>query len=214
MRRGVRRRYESPRRRQQAEDTRKRLAASARRLFSTHGYGATTVEAIARDAGVAIPTFYAVYGSKRAVLFALLDEIEAEADLPALTHRLRESEADPRQQVHHMVDFSVRLFAGAQDVLEIARSAGSAEADATSLWRNGEERRRVGQVHVVRAWAERGVLKPGLTERAAADILWALTGPDMFRLLATERGWSVGRVRDWLAESLVVLLFGESTTGA
>ena len=75
--------YDSSRRRAAAEATRLRIAQCARRLFAKHGYGATSIEVIAREAGVSVPTFYVTYGSKRAVLFALLDAADAQADVRA-----------------------------------------------------------------------------------------------------------------------------------
>ena len=52
----VKRPYRSPRRREQAEETRRRILAAARRLFVARGYGGTTMETIADDAGVAVQT--------------------------------------------------------------------------------------------------------------------------------------------------------------
>lgn len=51
-----RRRYDSPRRREQAEATRRDILEAARRLFEAHGYAATTMAAIAAEAGVALKT--------------------------------------------------------------------------------------------------------------------------------------------------------------
>ena len=206
----VKRGYDSPKRRRQAEATRRRLAASARRLFAEQGYAATTIESIAADAGVAVQTFYATYGSKRRVLFALLEELEREADLASLRRDLSSSAADPRRQLEHVVAFNVRLFGGAGDVLETIRAAGSADSDLVSLWREGEERRREGQAPLVRGWAEAGVLRPGLSEREAADILWALTGSDAYRLFVTERDWPAGRYAEWLRSTLELALFGSA----
>jgi AcrR family transcriptional regulator len=207
---GGKRRYESPKRRQQADATRRRLAASARRLFAKNGYAATTIESIARDAGVAVQTFYATYGSKRAVLFAILDEAEAEADLSGLLADLQKTASDPRRQLRLIVDFNVRLFQRSADILEILRAAGSTDTDLASVWREGEERRRKGQAPLVREWVKRDALRPGLKEPEAADILWALSSPDIYRLFVVERRWSVARYREWLMATLEQLLFKHS----
>lgn len=203
----VKRNYDSPQRRRQAETTRRRLAASARKLFAQKGYAATTIESIASDAGMAVQTFYAAYGSKRAVLLALLDETEREADLPGLRDRLQESASDPPQQLRHVIDFNVRLFQGAGDVLEVLRAAGSADADLAAVWREGEDRRREGQAPLVREWARLDTLRPGLSEHEAADILWAFTGPDTYQLFIRERAWPVSKYADWLVSALEQLLF-------
>src|SRR5216683_1992409 len=65
------RRYESPRRRQQAAATRKEILEAARRLFEQQGYAGTTMAAIAAGAGVALKTVYVVFETKSGVLRAL-----------------------------------------------------------------------------------------------------------------------------------------------
>lgn len=202
------RRYESPKRREQADATRRRIAASARQLFARHGYAATTIESIAQDAGVAVQTFYATYGSKRAVLFALLDEIDAEAGVPELLEALREAHGDPRRQLAHVVDFNVRLFSGAADIMEILRAAGTADPDLASMSEAGNQRRRDGQAPLIEAWARVGALRSELSQSAAADILYALTSPEVYRLVVAESGWSLTHYREWLTATLDAQLFG------
>src|SRR5258705_11671126 len=66
-----RRPYESPRRREAAERTRKAIVGAARTLFLERGYALTTLEQVAEGAGVATPTVYATFGNKRELLFAV-----------------------------------------------------------------------------------------------------------------------------------------------
>lgn len=209
----IRSRYESPKRREQADATRMRLAASARRLFAQNGYGATTIESIARDAGLAVQTFYATYGSKRAVLFALLDQMEDVADLvPEIQAAWAAS--DPHEQLAHIIEFNMRLFERGADIIEIVLEAGRAERELASLAREGDARRREGQAGFVQQWASSNALKPGLAESEAADILWAMTSPEAFRLFVKEQGWPVPRYRDWLLATLAEQLFGRSSITA
>ena len=119
----VKRRYESPLRKEQAAETRRRLAASARTLFAERGYAGTTIDAIASGAGVAVQTFYGTFGSKRAVLFELLDEVALDADAAALAVALAGAAQSPRAQLELIVEFRVRLFAQAADFLEVVRAA-------------------------------------------------------------------------------------------
>ena len=55
------RRYESPHRRQQAAATRLHILQAAQRLFEQQGYVATTMAAIAAEAGVALKTVYLAF---------------------------------------------------------------------------------------------------------------------------------------------------------
>src|ERR671922_1608921 len=65
------RRYESPRRREQAAATRRSILDAAQRLFEKQGYAATTMAAIAAEAGVALKTVYLAFETKSGVLRAL-----------------------------------------------------------------------------------------------------------------------------------------------
>src|SRR4051794_26297375 len=49
-------------------DARERIAEAAFRLFAANGYAATTMEAIAREAGVAVQTVYFTFHTKPDVL--------------------------------------------------------------------------------------------------------------------------------------------------
>src|SRR4051794_31360982 len=72
MARPVKRRpYNSPRRVEQAAATRREIIDAAERLFERDGYGATTMAAIAKEAGVALKTVYLAYETKSGVLRAV-----------------------------------------------------------------------------------------------------------------------------------------------
>lgn len=185
-----RRSYRSERRRGQAEETRSRILAAARDLFLTRGYGATTIEALAGAAGVAAQTVYAAFASKRGILMALLDQMARDADPERLTAALAREAGNPRAQLRARIAFSTRFFAGGIDLIEIARTVSGAEPDLAAMWTEGEDRRYRAIATVVADWQRAGALKPGMTKRAAIDLFWALGGPDTFRLLVIERGWS------------------------
>jgi hypothetical protein len=59
----------------------------------------------------------------------------------------------------------------------------------------------------VRTWAKAGVLRDGLSEQDALDILWSLTGADNYRLFVVERGWAPKKYQAWLMLSLETVLF-------
>jgi AcrR family transcriptional regulator len=203
----AKRAYRSPRRERRAQATRQRITAVARRLFARRGYAATSIEAIAEDAGVAVATVYAAMRSKRAILLALLDTIEHEAGVAQLADDLEAARADPLRQLEVVIDLDCRLFEENLDVLEILRAARAADPRLTPIWREGGRRRRRGQARLVRSWAEAKLLAPGLGQRQAADILWALTGPDVYRLFVFESRWRTARFRRWLRGALASLLF-------
>jgi AcrR family transcriptional regulator len=205
----VKRPYHSPKRERQARQTREQIVGAARRLFARDGFAKTTVEAIAREAGVSAQTVYASVGSKRGIVLALLDRMEIEGGNEELRRELAASK-DPRWQLRAIVRFNRRLFERGRDVLDVVM-ATRADADVEAFGRAGEVRRREGQARWVRAWAEAGVLRPDLDEGAAADVLWALTGPELYWLFAVNSGWSGSKFEEWLFGTLESQLFGETS---
>ena len=73
---------------QEREIIAERLRAAGRELFARRGIRATTVEQLARAAGISKGAFYLFYPSKEALFFTLVEEIEA-----ALQGRLEEQAA-------------------------------------------------------------------------------------------------------------------------
>ncbi len=67
--------YDSPRRRAQAEATRDLILAAAQKLFEQDGFAATSVAAIAKDAGVATKTVYLAFETKAGILRALWNQL-------------------------------------------------------------------------------------------------------------------------------------------
>src|SRR5215471_1015708 len=63
--------YNSSRRQEQAAATRREILVAAQRLFERQGYAATTMAAIASEAGVALKTVYVTFETKSGVLRAL-----------------------------------------------------------------------------------------------------------------------------------------------
>ena len=206
---GVKRRaYRSRRRQESADDTRRRIIDSARRLFVDKGYGATTIEVIGHDAGVSPQTVYAAFGNKRGLLFALLDEMATGANVAGLAAKVQAEQGRPRAQLKARVAFNVRFYARSLALIDLARTVSGVEPDLGAMWTEGEARRHRAESALVRRWAADGALRPGVSTRQATDIWWALSGPDVYRLFVVERGWSKRRFETWLLERLEAELFG------
>ena len=203
----TRRSYDATRRRASAEQRRVRILQTARHLFGGHGYGATSIERIANGAGVAAPTVYAMYRSKRALLFALLDQADMQADVAGLLRDVDAAKREPRTQLRRLATFTCRFFTQAADIVEIARGAGSTNEDLLALWQEGEERRFRSQAPLIRNWHRAGALRKDLRPAEALDVLWAMTGADNYRLFVVERKWSADHYEAWLGETLQRLLF-------
>jgi len=205
----VKRQYRSPRRDAQARRTRERIIDAARRLWVEHGFGTTTMEAIAAEAQVAVQTVYGAFGSKGAILTALLGRLEAEAGGETLMRELHA--APPRRQLALVAAFNRRLFQGGADVIAIALGSTAVDADVAAWAAEGDRRRREGQAHIVAGWHTAGALKPGTGPGEARDVLYTLTSPEVYLLLVKACGWPPGRYESWLDRTLSTLLLGDLT---
>jgi AcrR family transcriptional regulator len=75
--------YGSPLRAQQAEETRGRILDAAVRVIA-RGIASVSIPAVAREAGVSVPTVYRHFGTKRDLLAALYPHVRRRAGLDQL----------------------------------------------------------------------------------------------------------------------------------
>jgi AcrR family transcriptional regulator len=179
--------------------TRERIAAAARRLFARGGYAATTLAEIAAEAGVAVQTVYAVYGSKAGILGALRESVVAQPEARAFYREAMAALSAARR---------IELFARSirwrwersADVTAIFRDAGTADARIRAGLAATLEQRRAG----IRALAERleGELRPGIDVAVAAAVLDALSLAEVYAELVEVQGWTPDAYEVWLAAAL------------
>src|SRR3954471_13975512 len=201
------RRYDSTRRREQAAATRLEILEAAQRLFERDGYVATTMAAVAAEAGVALKTVYLAFETKAGLLRALwhLRLRGDEADLPIAErpwYREVLAEPDPERALRLGAHNARLVKERAGALLAVIRSAASADRDAQELWSRIESDFYANQRAVVQALHDRGELRPGLDAARGADIMWTLNHPDVWRLLVGERGWTPEAWEHWFAETV------------
>ena len=205
------RRYDSPRRRAQAAATRRDILEAAERLFVRQGYAATTMGAIADDAGVALKTVYVAYASKSGVLRALwhLRMRGDEDDVPIQErgwYREVLADPDPERALRRGAHEARLVKARAGGLFGVIRGGAHADPDIAELWRRIQSDFYENQRAVV---AGLGRLRPGLDVARAADIMWTLNHPDVWLLLVGERGWSADEWEAWFVATLRAQLLGD-----
>lgn len=203
--------YHSPARQQQAEQTRARIIAAARELFRSAGYAATTMEAIASSAQVSAKTVEAAFGSKRGVLAALVDPLASAGPPRDLVDQIRAA-VDPRDRLRLVAELTRRAYEAAVPEFELMRSAAAIAPEIADAARQVDSRRRDNQARLAAFLAQRGVLRGDLDPDQAADIIWTLTGYDVYRALVTQRHWPAGQYQDWLAATLAASVLREPGT--
>jgi AcrR family transcriptional regulator len=203
----AKRTYDSSRRRDQARRTRLRVIEAATELFVEHGYGATSIAAIARAAGVSPQTIYAAFGTKAALLGEAVGVAMAGDDEPVPIFDRPASQAvldapGPEEAAQSFAEVATRLLERAGRVLHAAEGAAQQDPELRELWIDGHRRRLADMQRVARAFDAAGFLRDGLSAGDAADLLWTLASPDAFRAHTVIRGWSARRFERWLAASV------------
>jgi AcrR family transcriptional regulator len=214
-----RRAYRSEVREDQAQRTRAAVLEAARALFAAKGFTATTVAAIAKDAGVAVDTVYAAVGSKPQLLRTLIETAVSGANRPlppdqrAWVHEIRA--APTAREKLQLYARTVREMHGRMGpLLLILREAAEqsdelAELASTLRTRGAANMRRfAGEV------ASTGELRPDLTVDEMADVVWATNSVEFYSLLIGERGWTPEQYEAWLSDSWARLFLSNDARSA
>ena len=197
--------YSSKVRDEQARRTRARIVQAADELFVEKGYAKATMKDIAERAGVARDTVHAVFGTKAALIPAMVDlrlvpdeSVANVADSPE--GQAVRDETDPVRQLELFADFITRLNVVLRPLFAVMRAAAPSEpAVAETLATLQKNRMRNMRLYV--SWfAARGPLRMG--EEAAAQTLFTLVSPDVGRLLCDDLGWSRKKHAAWVADML------------
>jgi AcrR family transcriptional regulator len=199
------------RRARQAAATRQRIVEAAGRLFAARGYGATTIDAVAGEADVAVETVYARFKNKRNLLAAYLDvSIVGDAEPVPLLERdevraIRE-ERDQRQQLRLLAHAARTVLERNAAAHAVLRGAAGVDPEVMAIVDEDDRRRRITHRAFVEIIESAGPLRDGLTPSDAADTLSVLVSPDTFAMLTRRRGWSAAHYERWLAANLELVL--------
>lgn len=193
-------------RQKQALATRDRIARAARQLFAQRGYHAATIEAIAGAAGVAVPTVYAIFGSKKAILAEIRQLWLKDSQVPELAAEAL-AEPDPGRRLELAARWTRNQVERGYDVITIYEEAARADPEMARVWASVLKQRDGAITRFVGSLAPR--LKRGLDVKTAVDLVWALERPEVFRELVIVRRWSLDRYETWLAETLKEQLLGK-----
>jgi len=162
---------------------------------------------ISRAADVPEPTVYRLFSSKVGILRALLgvsiagdDEPIAVADRMSVIGQLDTDGADAVLAGFAAVTTSINQRTS--EVYDVLRRAADAEPEAAALFAEIGRQRDQGQGQIVRTLHRKHALRPGLSQREAADIVHAIMAPEVYRLLVHDRGWTPARYQQWAARTL------------
>jgi AcrR family transcriptional regulator len=207
----TKRSYHSIRRQAQAQETRRQILAAAQQLFLERGYSGASIAAIAEAAGVAQETVFAIFGNKRTILARLIDLAVGgdEQSTPLLERPSPQAvlhENDPINQLHNFSQDITQILERVAPLFEVMRLAAKTEPEIADLLAHLLQERLRNMESFTSSLAAHAPLRAGLDETQAAEVVWAITSPELFNLLRTDLDWPKSRYTAWLEDTLVRLL--------
>jgi AcrR family transcriptional regulator len=203
------RRYDSSGRQAQARRTREVILDTAQRQFLAGGYAATTVAAIAAEAGVSVETIYKAYGGKPGLVRAIYERgLAGHEAIPAFRRadEMQERETDPRAIMRNWGALASEVSAVVSPIARLVRIAAASDPDMAAMLRAYHDTRERRARHHARFLRRRGYLREGVSLAQATDVLWTCTSDELYDLLVTQRGWSASRYARFLADYMIAAL--------
>ena len=202
----VKRPYASAKRAAQARETRRAILDAALDLFVASGYSATTIQAVADHAGVAVQTVYAVFGSKRELLRQLIEStIAGDDDSVPFAERpdfqAVAAEPDPQRRARLDAAFSRSIVERVAPIVRIASEAAASDPELAAMMETVKAARRDEMVAAARVLAGPDGLRA--SEKEAAATLYVLYSPAVADMLMVDHGWSPKRYEQWLARMIL-----------
>ena len=186
-------------REQQKQKRRDAIFRAAAGLFAQRGYSATTVEDIARAAGISVPTLYAYVPSKAGLVVALYESDRALSDARKQALVARPSR-DPARAIAALLLLEMK---DGQDwlghdvwrevVSSAIRGAGDFQADLDRL---NERVFDVPLARLLERLVARGDLRPGLDVPAAVALFSDLVMAVFHQELVHDHPW------DWVEQRI------------
>jgi AcrR family transcriptional regulator len=208
------REYRSDLRSARAAATRQAILGAARAEFAENGYAGSSIDSIARRAGVAPPTVYAVFGGKPAVASALLDTVLVGDDAPValMDRQWYQQMVDAEtaaEQIRLLARMHRKILERSADVQSVILTAGTTDVAMAERWNLNEQQRLTVMRTIARSLAEKPGAHPELDPPAVADQLFVLLSLETWLLLVGRRGYTPRRFEQWLATTLAVSVLAQ-----
>lgn len=201
-------------RRERAGQTRARIIDAAYRLFSRHGYEATTMQAVADEAGVAVQTVYFTFHTKGGLLTAIetraVDGGEEGTDWHERRHRELLEEGDPQKVVARWVSASAVVLQ--RITAFVALLGASLQMDPESVERRERGRDRWFQLLIDRLVAL-DALKAERGPSRSFDVARALVRVEAYQDMTQRWGWTEQEWIEWVSGVMIRELLNGGADG-
>lgn len=174
--------YRSELREQQSEATRERILDATMQVLA-RGLAEVTVPAVAREAGVSVPTVYRHFGTKRDLLAALQPHLQRRAGIDRIA---------PPDSIDGLRGSLVALIGGMEGLDDVARAALASPAGEEVRRIHGPNRFRLGRTIADGVAPE----LPEADRDRVARLLLVMTSSSALRMWREQLGRSVEEIAD------------------
>jgi AcrR family transcriptional regulator len=200
--------YEQRARAEEAARTRMRIIEAVFARLQKAPAEPVAIDQIARTAGVARSTVYAIFGSRSGLFDAVgreLGERSGYAQLLDAKHQ-----PDAREHLRAGIRAYSEMLAANRDIYRALRSMAQLDEEAVGgVVRRMEEERAGGMARLAGRLAEQGALRKDLSVEDAEHVLWVLTSFESFDALYTGRDLSTDRVVGLLIDTAERALYAK-----
>jgi AcrR family transcriptional regulator len=201
--------YNAGLRREQARQSHDRIIEVAQRRFLRHGYGPTTIAAIANEAGVSVDTIYKSFGGKPGLIRAMgTRALRGTGPIPAeqRSDEIQARERDPRKLISRWGVFVTEIAPLAAPVALLVRDAAGSHPELKPVLEEVHAERLLRMTDNARRFAAAGHLRPGITVADAANVMWTYTAPELYELLVLRRGMPLKTYGRFVADAMIAAL--------
>ena len=178
-----------------AAATRSRVLQAAKALFARNGYAATTITALANEAGVATQTLYSAFGSKASIAIAVMEDAVISSGIREANEAAMR-EPDGEKALRLVAAAGSRLYSVEARLIKLL----SAEVAG--------EFARISNQHRLQDFIRMATSSAGVASRfsgkedarRAAVATWAVTGVETYDRLVLQAGWSHEEYEQWLGD--------------
>ncbi|MFT3741557.1 MAG: hypothetical protein QM752_02620 [Gammaproteobacteria bacterium] len=140
------------------------------------------------------------------ILQAILDEALPPKQYDALMDEVQ-TEQEPKNRLRLAAKIARALYDAEKAQMAAFRGGASLlTPEFKKIEQAMEQRRYLRQEETIQTIAKDQSLSSNISLSKARDILWALTGRDMYRMLVIERSWKSEEYENWLGDLLINLL--------
>jgi AcrR family transcriptional regulator len=183
--------------------TRARIVESAARRFVAEGYMKTTVADIAQDSGLSPQAVYLAFGSKAAILSAVFaaaadgqDDAEGERSWQEQLENCPDAASALDIALKRGTDFVERTG----PIHDVCLSA-AADPEVAKLLEDLGQQRMAHWHEVATLLARKEGFRSSQSVQRACGALYMVVGPEPWRALTKECGWSTQEWRDFIRQS-------------